>query len=76
MIDAVGVHLEGSGGAADALDVELERAVQTPVLRRELGQIARVHSVVVVVGDGMIEQKRDGVHQVLHVDLVDLQLAE
>jgi len=76
LIDAAGVHRELGGGAADALDVELQRSVETPVLRGESGEIGGVHRVVVVVGDGMIEQQRDGIDEVLHVDLVDLQLAE
>src|SRR3989442_2063284 len=76
LADSAGVDVELAGGVAHATRIELEGPVQSPVLGRQAGEVGRVDGIVVMVGDRVIEQQRGGVDEVLHVDLIDLQLAE
>src|SRR5690348_1232177 len=57
-------------------DVDLQRPVEAPVLRREARDVRGVYALVRVGLHGMVEDQRGDVDEVLLVDLVDLQLAE
>src|SRR2546426_6365133 len=76
LADSAGIDVELAGGVAHAARIELEGPVQPPVLGRQAGEVGRVDGIVVMVRDGVIEQERGGVDEVLHVDLINLQLAE
>src|SRR4029077_15391480 len=52
-----------------------DRAMEAPVLRAEVGDVRRVHALV-VVGDLVLQQEGDRVADVLFVQLDDLELCE